>query len=152
MFSHLLKPPTAVSPRAGAAEGVALGVAAVLGVSEGAALGVAAAPGVLDAPVLGVADGAVLGAADGAVLGVLDGAVLGAVEGAAAGVSEGAVLGGLVDCASAEVVITSAAVALSSLRIMCISLGSWSCCVAESGAAATQPLQRSLERRDQRLV
>jgi hypothetical protein len=99
MFSHLLRPPTAVSPRAGAAEGVALGVAAV--------------SGVLEAPPLGVADGAALG--------VLDGAVLGAVEGVAYGVSEGAVLGALVDCANAEAVITSAAVALSRLSIMCIS-------------------------------
>ena len=145
MFSHLLKPPTAVSPRAGAA-GVALGVAAVLGVSEGVGvvLGVAAVPGVLD--------GAVLGVADGAVLGVLDGAGLGAVEGVAYGVSEGAVLGAFVDCANAAPVMARVAVTLSSLRIICISLGSWSCCVAESGAPATQPLQRTLERRDQRLV
>jgi hypothetical protein len=112
-FSHLLKPPTVVSLRAGGVDGVALGVAAVLGAVDGAA---GVAPGV--AVVLGAVDGAVPGVADGAVLGAVGGIVLGAGAGAVFGVSEGAGAGGYVVCAKAAPAIASAAVTLTSLRIM----------------------------------
>jgi hypothetical protein len=141
MFSHLLRPPTAVSPRAGEAEGVVLGVAAVLGVPEGAALCVP------EGAALGVPEGAAFGVADGAVLGVADGAVLGAVDGAAYGVSEGAVLGALVDCANAAPAMARVAVMLRSLTIMGLSSWNGSGCLAKRIAAAAQPLQRFLERR-----
>jgi len=101
MFSHLLMPPTAVSPRAGAAEGGGvLGVAVALGVPSGAALG------------------ALLGIFDGAAAGAVEGAALGAVAGAALGVSDGAVAGALVDCASAPPVKARSAIRPRSLEIM----------------------------------
>jgi hypothetical protein len=97
MFSHLLMPPTAVSLRAGAAEG-------------GGVLGVAVA--------LGVPDGAVLGIFDGAVAGAVEGAALGAAAGAVLGVSDGAVAGALVDCAAAPPVTARSAIRPRSLEIM----------------------------------
>ena len=112
MFSHLLRPPTVVSLRAGGCEGVALGVAAVLGAVEGAALGVP------DGAAPGVPYGAALGVPDGAVLGAVEGAVLGAVEGAVLGVSEGAALGVLVDCASAPPATAISVIRLKSLRLI----------------------------------
>lgn len=133
MFSHLLRPPTAVSPRAGAGEGVALGVAA--------------APGVLGAPALGVPEGAALGVSEGEVLGAGEGAALGAFDGATLGACDGAVLGAFVDCADAAPVMARVAITLRSLRIMCFSSWNWSGCMAGRVAAAPQPLQRFLQRR-----
>jgi len=139
MFSHLLKPPTAVSPRAGAGEGVALGEGVAFGVPEGAVLDV------LDGALLGAVDGAALGVSEGAVLGAGEGAALGAVDGATLGVCDGAVLGAVVDCANAVPVMARVAVTLRSLRIMCLSLWNRSGCLARRVASAPQPLQRFLE-------
>src|SRR5688572_11521986 len=139
MFSHLLRPPTAVSPRAGAGEGVALGVAAVPGVLAAPALGVP------EGAALDVPEGAVLGVSEGAVLGAGEGAALGAVDGATLGVCDGAVLGAVVDCANAAPVTARVAVTLRSLRIMCLSLWNRSGCLARRVASAPQPLQRFLE-------